>query len=311
MMKKSLILLLIVFLNPGIIFCQAAKDSAEINFVIPNFYDRMSPEESWEIQKSAYVKQLKSEGLTSSEIEVKMKDYEKQKKEFLKNRLEQRKEVEKLRKQAELQRKDAEKLRAQAKEQRIQSDILRKQAEKNRMQSSRQREQAEEIRIQAAAQRVNADKLRKEADLLRERADVLRTQAEAQRNKAEEWRNRFDVVYTQKINIKGSKEIKPISIKIDKKTTLLINISGSINTGSSLIEIFSPSGKKEGELSLVSSAKSKASKENERSNTTSASLHKTISDAETGEWQIKVSSHKSEGELSVSVAKQIKPTKHD
>ncbi len=321
-MKKSTILLFVLFLSTGSLFCQVAKDSLTDNFINPVFYDRMSPEESWKIHKEAYVKQLKSDGLKANEIENKITLYDKQKKEFLENIIKQkklaalqRKEAEKLRVQAEIQRKQAdvqsqkaERLREQADEQRKQADILRLQAEENRSQNTLRKEQIEALRKQAATQRQDAEKLRDEAKKQMKEANILRKEAEVQRMKAEEWRNSFETIFTKKITFSSqSTNSKPIIIKVDKKTPLLFNITARISSGNTLIEIFNPNGEKKGELSLEYIAKSNINGDDEFLKSTTAALNKTISDPGVGDWQIKISSTKSKGTATISVAQYKKP----
>lgn len=272
-MKKSAILLFILFMSTGSLFSQVVKDSLGGNFIYPRFYDRMSPEESWEIHKEAYIKQLKAKGLTANEIKKEVADYEKQKSKFLKNVIKQRK-------LAAIRRENAEKLRGEA-------EIRRK---------------------QAAIQRQNAEKLRDEGEIRRTQAAILRKEAEVQRKRAEEWRDSFETIFTKRITFSSqSDNIKPIIIKIDKKTSLLFSVTGRISSGNTLIEIFNPNGSKEGELSLEYTKKSNSTS-GELSKSTAAALNKTISDSEVGDWQIKILPKESEGTVDISVAKYIKPT---
>lgn len=364
-MKKSLILLFILFASNSFLFCQVKKDSLGGNYIHLQFFDSFSPEEGWEIHKQAYLKQLKAEGLTANEIEKKITIYEKQKEQFIaqvyeQRRLadiqikkadeqrkladiqrakadEQRKEADAQRKkadeqrmQADMLRKKADEQRAQAAEQRKQADILRKQADQNgaersiqreeaeklRKQADIQREKAEEQRKQADTQMAKADEQRKEADTHRAKAneqrklaDIQRAKADEQRKKAEEWRNSFKDILSEKITLSNkSVNIKPILFKVNRKTALLFNIVGKVSSGITLIEIFNPNGEKEGELSLEHKTKSQLTEENEFFKSTSGVLNKTISDSEVGEWQIKISSQKSEGTVNISVAQYVKPT---
>jgi cell wall-associated NlpC family hydrolase len=297
-------------------YCQIANDSLGGNYIYPIFYESFSAEESWEIHKEAYIKQLKAKGLTVDEIEKKIIAYEKQKEEFIAQIYEQRRLAAIQRKEADKQRMQAEIQRAKANEQRKQAVIQRAKADKQRKQAIVQSKIADEQRKQADIQRAKADEQRQRADIQRAKAneqrklaDIQRAKADKQRKKAEEWRNSFENILTENIKLSSqSVNIKPILFKVNKKTSLLFGIKGKISSGSTLIEIFNPSGKKKGELSLEHKTTSGSTGENEFFKSTSGYLNKTISDSEVGDWQIKISSQKSEGIVNITVAQYVKPT---
>ncbi len=293
-MKKGFtLLLLILFTSHGLLFSQGTKDSLGGSYIYPQFHDSFSAEESWQIHKEAYVKQLKAEGLSDDEIEQMIATYEKKKEKFIAKAAMQRKQAEVQREKAEEQRARAEVLRQKADEQRKQAEIIRK--------------QAEESRSMHAVEREKADKLRKEAEVQRKKAEVARQHADEARKKAEALRNSFENMLTEKITIsKQSSTIDPITFKIDRATTLHFSINGSISSGLTFIEIFNPSGKKEGELSLEHKNKS-AMEDDELLKFTSGALHKTISDTAVGNWSIKVSAQNAEGTVHLSVARYVKP----
>lgn len=312
MKKGSAILVLIFFICNGFLFGQVTNDSLGGSAIYPQFYDDFSAEESWQIHKEAYIKQLKKKGLTASELENKIAVYEENKKAFIENIKEQkklaaiqRKEAEKLRAAAKVQRKEAEKLREVAAEQRKQAGILRKEAADRRSEFAAIREQAEVVRKEASIQRKNAETQRKLAAIQRKEAKKLR--AEAQK-----LRNSFDNILTKKITFTHqSANIKPIRINVDKKTNLHFSLHGTIRSGDTLVEIFNPKGKKEGELSLEHNTTTTPNKQNAFSATTSGSFNKTISNADIGQWQIKITANKSEGNVNVSVAHYIKPVMNE
>ena len=312
-MKKSLILFFIGCLSFGFLSGQIVKDSLGGIFIYPQFHDNFSAEESWEIHKEAYIKQLKAEGLTVDEIEKKMEIYEQKKKEFIEKINEQRKIATLQRAQAEEQRKIAAKQRAQAEEQRKIAAIQREEATIQRQEAEEQRKQVAIQRKEATTQRAQAKEQRRLAAIQRQEAAIQRAQAEEQRKLAEEWRNSFERILTKKMNITPqSKNVEPIVFEVNKRSNLHFSIQGEIITGTTLIEIFNPDGKKEGELSLENTnTKGGSNSESQAINATSGSINKTISDAKTGNWQIRVSPEKSEGTVHISVAYYNKPNMND
>ena len=317
-MKTNTILLFILLASSNFMFSQVAQDSLSVNHIYaPNHFNHsFSAEESWEIHKAAYIKQLKSKGLTDNEIKRSMATYEKDKEEFITRVKEQhrlaaiqRKKADELRKQADIVRKEANELRKQA-------DIVRKDADELRKQADIVRKKADKQREKGAIQRAKADELRKQADIQRAKADEQRKLAEIQRVKAEElrkktqeWRKNAENILIKNITLTNqSNNSKPIIFKVTSKTTLRIGIRAHISSGTTLIEIYNPKGIKEGELSLNFKSKSGSNEEKEGLEYTSGALDKTISGAEVGKWQIKISSQKSEGTVAMSVAQYIKPT---
>lgn len=315
-MKKSAFLLFFLLVCSNFMFSQVAQDSlSEYNIYAPNtFNDSFSAEESWEIHKSAYIKQLKSKGLTDDEIKKSMVSYEKDKEEFIAQVKKQQRLAAIQRKKATEQRAFAEIVRKEADEMRKQADILRKDADELRKQADIARNNAEKQREKGSIQRENADELRKQANIQRAKADeqrklayIQRAKAEEQRKKAQEWRKNAENILIKNITLTNqSNNSKPIVFKVTSITTLRIGIRAHISSGTALIEIYNPKGIKEGELSL--NFKSKSGSNKDGLNYTSGALDKTISGAEVGEWQIKISSHKSEGAVAMSVAQDIKTT---
>lgn len=340
-MRKSAVLLSILFICNGFLFCQVTNSSVGGNYIYPQFYDSFSAEESWQIHKKAYLKQLNAEGLTADEIEKKLIIYENQKKEFIEKMEEQRKQAdiqrqkaEEQRRQAEVQRKQAEELRkkagvlrVEAEEQRKQADIQRKEAEKLRKEADVLRKEAEEQRKQKGPLLQKANEQRKKADLQFQKADELFKsvdiqfkkmdeqlkkadlqfqKADEQRKKADEGRNNFEKIIREKIILSDKTgTTKPLIFEVTNKTSLLFDIQAEIRSGNTQIEIFNPKGKKEGELWLEHNTKPGSISEEK---ITSGSLNKTISNADIGDWQIKILSQKSEGIITLFVAHVIKPT---
>lgn len=315
-MRKRAFYLFILILSKGFLYSQVTNDSLGVKFIYPQFYETFSAEESWQIHKEAYIKQLKAEGLTEIEIDKKIVAYEKQKIDFIEKMTEQKRKAAIQRQKADEQRKQAVIQRKQAEDQRIQADILHQKAEEQRKEADVLREkvavterQNERQRKKAVEQRKQAEVQRQEALKLREEAEVQRKKAEILRREAEEWRNSFENIISERIIISSqSSNMKPIIINVNKKTPLLFSINGKISSGITLVEIINPNGKKEGELSLEHKPKLESIREDDFLNSTSGSLYKTISASEVGDWQIKISAKNSEGTVNVSVAQYAKPT---
>ena len=335
-MKNTVILLFILLAGSNYTFSQVTQDSLNANNIYApnNFNNSFSAEESWEIHKAAYIKQLKSKGLTDDEIKRSMLTYEKDKEEFIAQVKEQhrlaaiqrekaaeqralaeieRKKAAEQRKKADIQRQYADVEREKADVQRKYAEDLRKQANIQRQKDKKFREEADELRKKADVQRQYADEQRKEADIQRKKAeeqrklaDIQRAKADKQREKADEWRNSFENIVTKNITLSNQQiNAKQINFKVNKKTTLRFGIRAHISSGTTLIEIYNPVGVKEGELSLNFKSKSGSNEEREGLEYTSGALDKTIFDSEVGEWQIKITSQKSEGTVAMSVAQYI------
>ncbi|WP_044212475.1 hypothetical protein [Flammeovirga sp. OC4] len=259
-MGKTIIFLFVLLVSNTAVFCQVEKDSLPENYIYPpnsyNNYDGLTPKESWDIHKAAYIKQLKAKGGTSEEYDKSLLDYEKQKKEFL-TLVEERNRI------AEVQReKDAE------------------------------------LRKKHAIQR------EKDAEL-RKKYEIQRRLAEEQRKKSQAWRENAKEILIKNITLTDqTNNSESIVFKVTSKMTLYIGIRAHIKSGSAQIEIYNPKGVKEGELSL----KYQSDANQKVKEYTSGALDKTISNTEVGEWQIKISSQKSNGNIAMSVAQSIKPT---
>lgn len=346
-MKKSVIFIFLLCISNGFLFSQETNDSLHIYY--PKFYSSFSAEESWEIHKEAYIKQLRAKGLTNKEIEKKITSYEKQKEEFISQLNEQiklaaiqRKKADEQRKLAEIQRVKAEEQRNIAEIQRAKANEQRREAEFQRLKAERQRKQAEIQRQRADEQRKQANELRKISDedrikynIQREKAeiqraiaeeqrglaeiqrlkaneqrklaDIQRLKADEQRKEVEKWKNSFDNILNEKITLSGQLvNAKPLIFKVTKKSALLIYINTEISSGTTLIEIFNPNEKKVAELLVEHKTTSGLIEENNFFKSTSGILNKTISDPEVGNWQIKISSQKSEGIANISVAQYKK-----
>lgn len=315
-MKTNIILLFILLASSNLMFSQVPQGSFdENNTYPPKSYGDLTPKESWEIHKAAYIKQLKTKGLTDLEFKKSLSDYKKQKEEFL-AKVEQRHRIAAIEREkaaerralAAIERKKAEEKRRLAAIQREKADELRKLAGIERKKADEQREKDAEQRAKDAEKRAK-DAVQRAADAEQRAKDAIkRVKAEEQRKKAQEWINNAENILIKNITLSNqSNSSKPIVFKVTTKTTLRIGIRAHISSGTTLIEIYNPDGIKEGELSLEFKSKPVSSASNDFLNKTSGALDKTILDAEVGEWQIKISSQKSEGTVAMSVAQYIKP----
>ncbi|SMG49260.1 hypothetical protein SAMN05661096_03588 [Marivirga sericea] len=284
-MKKIAFLLFFLLVCSSFMFCQVQKNSLEVINTYPpqsygNSYDYLSPEESWRIHKAAYIKQLKSKGLTDEEFKESMITYEKDKQEFIER----------------------------VKEQHRLAAIQREKDAKQRAKDAIQREKDAIQREKHAIQR-EKDAIQREKDAAQRAKDAIkREMAEAQRKKSQEWRNNAENILIENVSLSNRNNIKSIPFEVTYKTTLRIGIRAHISSGTTLIEIYNPEGTKEGELSLEHKSKSTSSADSEFLKKTSGALDKTISGAEVGEWQIKITSKKSEGTVAMSVAQYVKST---
>ena len=147
----------------------------------------------------------------------------------------------------------------------------------------------------AAIQRAKANEQRKLAEIERKRA-------EKERKEAQEWRGNAKNILIKNVTISNNNE--PVMFKVTSKKTLRIGIRAHISSGIASIEIYNPKGIKEGELSLKFEQKSDLNEE-EGKEYISGALDKTILETEVGEWQIKILSQKSEGNVSISVAQDL------
>jgi len=290
----------------------------DINYIYaPNHYHHsFSAEESWDIHKAAYIKQLKSKGVTGEEFKKSMITYEKEKEAFI-ARVKERHRLAKIqREKAAKQRALAAIERKKAVEQRKLAAIQRKKAEELRKLAEIERKKAEIQRGESAILREKANELRRQAAIARAKADEQRKLAEIQRRKAEEqrkkiqaWRKNAENILIKNITLTGqSNHNEPIIFEVTSKTTLRIGIRAHISSGTTLIEIYNPQGIKEGELSLNFESAFGPNEEREGPEYTSGALDKTILGAKAGKWQIKISSQESGGNVAISVAQYIKPT---
>ena len=302
MKNRAILLILGLLLSSSFAFGQASKDTLPKDSIYPQFNGYFSAEQSWQIHKEAYRKQLEAKGLSGKEINQKMQEYDKRKAELIEKIKEQQKLAEKQRQLAEMQRQKAEEQRKQAEAQRLE-------AEKQRQMSAEQRKQAGIEREKASEQRKLAEIERQKAGEQRKEADAQRKIAEEQRKIAEEWRKNVKSLLDENIML-SDKDSKATSVKlkVTQRNPLFFNVDGEINSGNVLIEIFNPKGQKEGELSLEHHKASTPQIGARLSGNTSGSLNKTINSPETGDWIVKITPEKSNGNINISVAQYIKPT---
>ena len=323
-MKKNVFVGLFLILGCSFLFAQTRTDTTKSDEVYPQFYDSFSAEESWEIHREAYIKQLKSKNLSDKAIKKELKIYDDKKADFIKRVIKLRKEAAEKRLMVEKQREKAEALRAKAEEQRAVADELRKDAERQRKraeiirsrmekrveQASLQREEAVKQREFASIQRQKAVKLRQAAMVQRKEAMLMRRDAEVIRRKAEKLRNSVEVLFSDNVEIKASQtSIERIPLQIKGDSGISISIFGSIKSGIAKMELFDPNGKKEGELTLEHKS-DKNLKENTVVINTSGSFTKTIDNPKNGTWIIKITPNSAKATINYRITR-FKPMSSD
>ena len=319
-----------LMIGGGFVSGQVPKDTLRNDSVYPRFHDSFSADESWQIHKEAYRKQLEARGLSGDEINKRMEEYEKRKEEFIERMIEQRKQAEQQRQLAEIQRqkayeqrKEAEVQRQRSDEQRKAAEVQRQGAEKMRLEAGKirkqgeiEREKAGEQRQQAGIQREKAEEQRRAAETQRQRAEEQRKEAEAQREKAkeerrvaEELRNSIHTLLSENFTISG-KDSEPIVVRINvtNRSSLFFNLNGEISSGTVMMEILNPEGKKRGEFSLEHLKGSSVPPGTVYSGTSSGSMNKVFNSPETGEWSVKITPEKSDCQINISVAQYTEPT---
>ncbi|MCL3782113.1 hypothetical protein EMN47_17125 [Prolixibacteraceae bacterium JC049] len=281
-MKKGTILLLFgLLLSSHFVFSQAHKDTIETNIVIPHLHGTFSIEDSWEIHREAYLKQLEARKLSKKEIEKKLKEYDKQREKFVEQLEKHREQVEEHRRLMEEHRKKV--------------DAHRKEIEKHRDRVEKQRELVEKHR----------DIFEKHRKLIEAQREQVRKHREIARNKQEFVHN----LCNKEVELSGKKSFsKTIDISIENSEAIHFVITSKIKSGEVLVEIFDPKGKKEGELSLEHQKLGVISKAMNTFSTTSGSLNKTANSPKSGNWKVKISSKKANGYVRVMVAEAAKTT---
>ncbi|GET33859.1 hypothetical protein PbJCM13498_27220 [Prolixibacter bellariivorans] len=300
-MKNRAILLIVgLIISSSLAFGQVSKDTVRRDSVYP-FRGYFSTEQSWQITKEAYRKQLEAEGLSADKVNQKIQKFEEMKSALIEKIKKQQKLAEKQRQLAEIQRQKAE-------EQRKEAVAQRQEAEKQRQMSARQREQARVEREKASEQRKLAEIQRQKAGEQRKEAAAQRLKAEAQRKMAEEWRKNVKSLLDENVTLSGKdSKAKSVKLEVAQRNPLFFNVDGEINSGNVLIEIFNPKGQKEGELSLEHHRESGSKTNSGLSDNTSGSLNKIINSPETGDWVVTITPEKSTGHIHISIAQYIKP----
>lgn len=258
--------------------------------IISEFYTGFPNDEgSWQIHKEAYIKQLKAKGFSAGESEEKIAAYEQEKSDFMKI-------------VADLKRTSAEYSQTAAEQREITSKSI-EMAEQYRKKADTMLKEAKAITERHALKEQNSDVQIQKAGQLTKEAETLMSEGEQPRRRMKESRNGYRIIFSETVILSAqSLHIKPVIIRTDKTGPLSFSIECELKAGAVLIEIFNPSGKKEGELSLEHKPKSDAMRENGLWSATSGSLHKRIFASEVGDWRIEISAKNSDGTVDVSVA---------
>ena len=121
-----------------------------------------------------------------------------------------------------------------------------------------------------------------------------------------------DFTTTRRLGFNNSVNSQSVEIKSPKDTsTLSIQILCSVENGAVTIEIFNPSGKKEGEFTVEST-------ETETSNSlfdllnegVSGEINKLVNDPEVGSWIVKFNPDKATGKVQIVSKLVIYPSDH-
>ncbi|MGB3590196.1 MAG: hypothetical protein WBA16_00790 [Nonlabens sp.] len=304
-MRFTILTVLLVMGSLQLALGQVVNDTInESNTYPPQQYENLTPKESWELHKAAYIKQLKSENLSSTEYEKRMQQYEANKQEFFQKVGQQQKLASKLRKTAAKQRKKAAAAREVAARHRALADLQRNRAEELSKQAEVRRSKASEQRERATELRKQAESLRTRSKELRKLAAAQRAIAEQERQREQAWRKNATVLLDEQIQFTKSKQDERYSFKVVNRNTLKIEVSSRINKGKHDVEIFDPSGKKVGELNLnlagVESQKATASSSG--SSQTNGQLDKTIENPALGTWTVKSKARAVQGRATIRIA---------
>jgi len=114
-----------VFTCNSFLFGQVKKDTVgEKSVFAPLPHNALTPKESWDIHKTAFIKKLEKEGATTNEIKKRLLSYEKEKAEYIARVKEDLRLAGIERKKAEIERKKGAELRRQADEWRKNYELL-------------------------------------------------------------------------------------------------------------------------------------------------------------------------------------------
>lgn len=292
---------------------QTLQDTLQTNDN-PESYGGISVEETWQMQKSAYQKQLRSKGLSEQEVKSRMEVYESDKDYHVQRIIAQWKF-------AEQQKALAESQRLHAIQQRKLAEMYRKEAEKHRELDSLEKRKAREAKRQsdinrkrdveiAEAYQQRAQKERELAEVQRQKALRERELAETARRKAmkqsmmvrEFGKSRQEIISR---NIKFMAEnpgSRQIGMEVREGGALQLNINGYLKSGTVNVQILDPDGKTTHSYMLVSGDEDQSG---DPSAWTSGSFNHTINQPELGDWKLIISPENAEGNIDISVAQYL------
>lgn len=144
MKSRAILLLLGLIISSSFVFGQVPIDALRKDSVLPQLKTYFSAEQSWQISKEAYKKQLEAKGLSENEIKQKIQEYEKQEPALIERIKKQLKKVENQMVLSGVQRKTAEEELQKFEKQWSSGEFERQTAEVLRNAADLQRKVAEE-----------------------------------------------------------------------------------------------------------------------------------------------------------------------
>ncbi|MEM9052069.1 MAG: hypothetical protein AAGC47_08480 [Bacteroidota bacterium] len=304
-MIKTVHIIFLILLGLGqVLLAQEGKDSLNDKSIYAPFpYDALTPEESWDIYRTAFVKKLEKKGATQEEIDERLAVYEEVKAEYIARVQEDLRLAEIYRMEADMHREKADMQRAMHELQRQEAAEMRELQELERLKAAELREWAEMQRMEEAELRRFHDIQRKEAEQMRRLAAVEREKANELRRQAEKMWKDFRPLLTKNVQLsKNVKELEPITFEIRSETTLTLGVRSHLSSGSAKLVMYNPEGKVEAELNLEHDEK--RSKKDGEMSYTSGSLDKKITGLKAGIYNVLITPKNAEGYIAFSVSEK-------
>lgn len=268
MKSRAILLLLGLMISSSFVFGQIPIDALQKDSVLSQLKNYFSTEQSWQISKEAYKKQLEAKGLSENEIKQKILEFEKQKPALIERIKKQLKTVEK---QMEL------------------SGVQRKMAEEELQKFEKQWNSGEFQRQIAEAERQAADAQRKFAEEFSTNTKILLNKnitLSDNDSKTKYVRVKVTKSNTMFINVSG----------YISSGRVLLEISNPKGQNRGYITLAHRNGSYTPKTWLVFS------------DNTSGSVNNIINAPKTGVWLVKISPKKSKGHIHISFAQYTKPT---
>lgn len=298
-MKNGILAMLfcLISLNHTAI-CQSVKETKEECAISHRDYTYFSPQESWEINREAYQKQLVSEGLNAKEVEVKLGMFDEIKVVLVG-------QVNLKIKEASLLNDHSEMLMRQAEIRIMDAQIFKKKIELLKLDSGSSTKEINQLQAKADELMEQAKQSLAESKALKKKSDSLMDTADRQKKTGSVFMNNWEIFFQEVILLSPERSKKrTIEVNVDKRKSVVFRVVGSIEAGSCLIEIFDPNNKKEGEV-LLNYTDKKATGGNKKSDAcdkkASGGFTKTIDHPKAGTWHIKVTPKDSKGWVNIKL----------